>query len=95
MARGELSSEHAYARFRSRSNRGRKEAGLPNRMPGSGSPDGGTGLDSPTWPAEYGGGGLSKDEFLVLQDEMLRINARAPIGGMASDDRPDAARVRE
>ena len=40
------------------------------------------GWTAPTWPAEYGGGGLSKDEFLVLQDEMLRINARAPIGGM-------------
>ncbi len=40
------------------------------------------GWTAPTWPTEYGGGGLSKDEFLVLQDEMARINARAPISGM-------------
>ena len=40
------------------------------------------GWTAPTWPSEYGGGGLGKDEFLVLQDEMLRINARSPIGGM-------------
>lgn len=40
------------------------------------------GWTAPMWPAEYGGGGLSKEEFLVLQDEMIRIDARAPIGGM-------------
>lgn len=40
------------------------------------------GWTAPTWPKEYGGGGLSKEEFLVLQDEMMRINARAPIAGM-------------
>lgn len=40
------------------------------------------GWTAPMWPQEYGGGGLSKDEFLVLQDEMIRIDARSPIGGM-------------
>ena len=36
----------------------------------------------PTWPKEYGGGGLDKDEFLVLLEELQRINARPPLGGM-------------
>lgn len=40
------------------------------------------GWTAPMWPKEYGGGGLSKDEYLILQDEMIRINARSPIGGM-------------
>ncbi len=40
------------------------------------------GWTAPMWPTEYGGGGLSKGEFLVLQDEMININARSPIGGM-------------
>ena len=42
----------------------------------------GKGWTAPMWPTEYGGGGLDKEAFLILQDEMLRINARAPIGGM-------------
>lgn len=40
------------------------------------------GWTAPMWPKEYGGGGLSKDEFLILQEEMLRIGARQPIAGM-------------
>jgi len=36
----------------------------------------------PTWPREYGGAGLAKAEFLVLLDELQRINARPPLGGM-------------
>ena len=36
----------------------------------------------PTWPREYGGGGLSKDQFVVLLGELQRINARPPLGGM-------------
>ena len=40
------------------------------------------GWTAPTWPTDYGGGGLSKDEFLVLLEEMQRINARPPLGGM-------------
>jgi len=40
------------------------------------------GWTAPTWPKEYGGGGLTKQAFMILQDEMQLINARAPIGGM-------------
>ena len=36
----------------------------------------------PTWPREYGGGGRSGGEARVLQQEMARIGARNPIGGM-------------
>ncbi|MBO9623030.1 MAG: acyl-CoA dehydrogenase family protein [Sphingomonas sp.] len=35
-----------------------------------------------TWPKEYGGGGLSRNEARVLQEEMARIGAWNPIGGM-------------
>ena len=35
----------------------------------------------PTWPKEYGGGGLSADEYRILAQEMRRINAREPISG--------------
>ena len=40
------------------------------------------GWTAPTWPVEYGGGGLAKEEFLVLLEEMRRIGARPPLGGM-------------
>ena len=36
----------------------------------------------PTWPVAYGGAGLEKDEFLILLDELQRIHARPPLGGM-------------
>ena len=36
----------------------------------------------PTWPKQYGGGGLSAAEARVLQEEMARIGAINPIGGM-------------
>ncbi len=36
----------------------------------------------PTWPVEYGGAELDMDHFLVLLDELQRINARPPLGGM-------------
>jgi len=36
----------------------------------------------PTWPKEYGGGGLSRAEARVLSDEMARADAWNPIGGM-------------
>jgi len=36
----------------------------------------------PTWPKDYGGGGLSRAEARVLQQEMDRIGAWNPIGGM-------------
>ncbi|THD55541.1 acyl-CoA dehydrogenase family protein [Phenylobacterium sp.] len=40
------------------------------------------GWGTPTWPAEYGGGGLSRQEARVLHEEMAKIGARNPIGGM-------------
>jgi acyl-CoA dehydrogenase len=40
------------------------------------------GYTVPNWPTQYGGAGLEKDEYLVLLDEMRRIEARAPLGGM-------------
>ncbi|MDE0691754.1 MAG: acyl-CoA dehydrogenase family protein [Gammaproteobacteria bacterium] len=40
------------------------------------------GWTAPTWPAEYGGGGLSHEEYMVLISEMRAIRARSPLGGM-------------
>jgi alkylation response protein AidB-like acyl-CoA dehydrogenase len=37
---------------------------------------GNKGWTCPTWPKEYGGGGLSYDENRILQSELGRINAR-------------------
>ena len=37
---------------------------------------------APMWPAEYGGGGLSRDEAVVLSQEMQRIKATAASSGM-------------
>ncbi|MCA6225605.1 acyl-CoA dehydrogenase family protein, partial [Phenylobacterium sp.] len=36
----------------------------------------------PTWPAAYGGGGLSAADARILREEMARIGAWNPIGGM-------------
>lgn len=33
----------------------------------------------PSWPKEYGGGGLSGDEVKILKEEMRRINAMSPL----------------
>jgi alkylation response protein AidB-like acyl-CoA dehydrogenase len=38
----------------------------------------------PTWPAQYGGGGLSKAQARVLAQEMNRIGAFNPVGGMGT-----------
>ena len=40
------------------------------------------GWTAPTWPAEYGGGGLTVDEAKVLQEELLAIRAKPAIQGM-------------
>jgi len=37
------------------------------------------GWTAPTWPKEYGGGGLSPDEARVLSQEIARIRARPPL----------------
>jgi len=36
----------------------------------------------PTWPAAYGGGGLSRAQARALQEEMAKAGAWNPIGGM-------------
>jgi alkylation response protein AidB-like acyl-CoA dehydrogenase len=43
---------------------------------------GAKGWGVPTWPAEYGGGGLSVKQARVLHEEMAKVGARNPIGGM-------------
>jgi alkylation response protein AidB-like acyl-CoA dehydrogenase len=43
---------------------------------------GAKGWGVPTWPAEYGGGGLSRAQARALGEEMARIGAWNPIGGM-------------
>ncbi len=40
------------------------------------------GWGAPTWPRQYGGGGLSGLEARVLTEELNRIGATNPIGGM-------------
>lgn len=40
------------------------------------------GWTAPTWPVEYGGGGLTKHQNAVLQAEMARIDAPPPLLGM-------------
>lgn len=37
------------------------------------------GWTAPTWPAEYGGGGLSPEEARVLEKEMARLRCRPPL----------------
>jgi len=37
------------------------------------------GYTVPTWPVEYGGAGMSRDEEKIFLSEMARINARSPL----------------
>src|SRR5438105_12578261 len=37
------------------------------------------GWTAPTWPREYGGGGLSRDEAKILREEMRAISTRSPL----------------
>jgi acyl-CoA dehydrogenase len=39
------------------------------------------GWTAPTWPREYGGGGLTKDEAKVLSQEMAKLRLRPPLLG--------------
>ena len=39
------------------------------------------GWTAPTWPKEYGGGGLNAEQHRILIEEMRRLNARAPLAG--------------
>ncbi len=38
----------------------------------------------PNWPREYGGGGLSSDEYLILLEEMAAINARPALSSFGT-----------
>jgi acyl-CoA dehydrogenase len=40
---------------------------------------GSKGWTAPTWPAEYGGGGLNREQEKILKQEMVRIGARPPL----------------
>lgn len=40
------------------------------------------GYTVPSWPREYGGAGFNKEQTVVFQEEMRRINARPPHVGM-------------
>jgi alkylation response protein AidB-like acyl-CoA dehydrogenase len=40
------------------------------------------GYTAPTWPTEYGGGGLTPQQARVLYEEMAAIRARSPLMGM-------------
>ena len=43
---------------------------------------GAKGWGVPTWPTEFGGGGLTREQARILGEEMARIGAWNPIGGM-------------
>jgi len=40
------------------------------------------GWTAPTWPKEYGGGGLDYEENRILQEQMAAVKALSPIAGM-------------
>jgi alkylation response protein AidB-like acyl-CoA dehydrogenase len=40
------------------------------------------GWTAPSWPTEYGGGGLDRSEVRVWQEEMIRVKALPPATGM-------------
>jgi alkylation response protein AidB-like acyl-CoA dehydrogenase len=42
------------------------------------------GWGAPTWPKQYGGGGLTPQEARILQEEMNRIGATNPMAGMGT-----------
>lgn len=37
------------------------------------------GWTAPEWPTKYGGGGLSRQEHMILQEEMARLKCRSPL----------------
>lgn len=43
---------------------------------------GARGWGTPTWPREYGGGGLTRKEARILEQELAKAGAYNPIGGM-------------
>ena len=43
---------------------------------------GGRGWGTPTWPREYGGGGLTRKQARIVDEEFAKAGAYNPIGGM-------------
>jgi acyl-CoA dehydrogenase len=39
----------------------------------------GRGWTAPSWPREYGGGGLGREQAKILKEELARIHARPPL----------------
>ncbi len=84
LARGELPGEHAHADA-ARRNAGRR---TPRAVQESGHEECGStawpkrGWTVPTWPTEYGGAGLDKDEQRGVAGGAARINARPALVGM-------------
>ena len=37
------------------------------------------GWTAPSWPREYGGGGLGREQSKILKEELARIHARPPL----------------
>ena len=46
------------------------------------------GYTVPNWPVEYGGAGMNTAEYVVLVEEMRRIEARAPLIAKLSQTTP-------
>lgn len=42
------------------------------------------GFTVPMWPKEYGGAGLSKDQYVILLEEMRSLGVPAPLAGMGT-----------
>ena len=42
------------------------------------------GFTVPTWPEEYGGAGLDKDDYVTLLQEMRALDIRTPVAGMGT-----------
>ena len=42
------------------------------------------GFSVPTWPQEYGGAGLDKEDYVVLLEEMRSLGVRPPVAGMGT-----------
>jgi alkylation response protein AidB-like acyl-CoA dehydrogenase len=42
------------------------------------------GWTAPNWPTEYGGGGLNKEEYVILLQEMARIGARPALSSFGT-----------
>ena len=45
----------------------------------------------PTWPREYGGGGLDREEAQILKEEMQALGCRTPLFGFGISRRSRAA----